>query len=255
MASSGPKNFLAFDLGATSGRAILGRLESGLIKLEELHRFPNDPVQYNGEMHWDAPRLWFEMRSALDIGRRQAERIDSIGVDTWGVDYALLGEGGSLLENPYHYRDARTDGMVEVVVAQLTAERIYEQTGIQFMALNTLYQLYATSRRTPNLLYNAEFLVTIPDLLNFWLTGVVACEYSIASTTQFLDWRTRSWACDLLNKLDIPTHLLPPIIAPGTEIGRLRPDLASAHDLAFTTVIAPACHDTGSAVAAVAAAL
>ena len=251
MASSGPKNFLAFDLGATSGRAILGRLESGLIKLEELHRFPNDPVQYNGEMHWDAPRLWFEMRRALDIARRQAERIDSIGVDTWGVDYALLGEGGSLLENPYHYRDARTDGMVDEVFGKVTAERIYDQTGIQFMALNTLYQLYAASRRTPNLLYNAEFLVTMPDLFNYWLTGIVACEYSIASTTQFLDWRTKTWASDLLGKLDIPTHLLAPIIEPGTEIGRLRTDLASAHDLAFTTVIAPACHDTGSAVAAV----
>jgi len=251
MASSGPKNFLAFDLGATSGRAILGRLDSGLIKLEELHRFSNDPVTYNGEMHWDAPRLWFEMRRALDIARRQAERIDSIGVDTWGVDYALLGEGGSLIENPWHYRDPRTDGMVEEVTGKVTAERIYDQTGIQFMALNTLYQLYAASRRTPNLLYNAEFLVTMPDLLNYWLTGVVSCEYTIASTTQFLDWRTRGWACDLLQKLDIPTHLLAPIIPPGTEIGRLRTDLGSAHDLAFTTVIAPACHDTGSAVAAV----
>jgi rhamnulokinase len=251
MASSGPRNFLAFDLGATSGRAMLGRLDSGLVKLEELHRFPNDPVHYNGEMHWDAPRLWFEMRRALDVARRQAERIDSIGVDTWGVDYGLLGENGSLLENPYHYRDARTDGMLDEVIGKVTAQRIYDQTGIQFMALNTLYQLYAASRRTPNLLYNAEFLVTMPDLFNFWLTGVVACEYSIASTTQFLDWRTSGWACDLLNKLDIPTHLLAPIIAPGTEIGRLRTDLASAHDLAFTTVIAPACHDTGSAVAAV----
>ena len=135
MASSGPKNFLAFDLGATSGRAILGRLESGLIKLEELHRFSNDPVHYNGEMHWDAPRLWFEMRRALDIARRQAERIDSIGVDTWGVDYGLLGEGGTLLENPYHYRDARTDGMVDEVTGKVTAERIYDQTGIQFICL------------------------------------------------------------------------------------------------------------------------
>ncbi len=232
---------------------MLGRLDAGLIRLEELHRFPNDPVHYNGEMHWDAPRLWFEMRRALDIARRQAERIDSIGVDTWGVDYGLLGEGGALLENPYHYRDPRTDGMVEEVTRKLSAERIYDQTGVQFMALNTLYQLYAASRHTPNLLYNAEFLVTMPDLLNFWLTGVVACEYTISSTTQFLDWRSKSWACDLLEKLDIPTHLLAPIISPGTEIGRLRTDLASAHDLAFTSVIAPACHDTGSAVAAVAA--
>lgn len=232
---------------------MLGRLDSGLIKLQELHRFPNEPVDYNGEMHWDAPRLWFEIRRALDITRRQTERIDSIGVDTWGVDYALLGEGGSLLENPYHYRDARTDGMVDEVTSKVPAEIIYDQTGIQFMALNTLYQLYAANRRTPNLLYNAEFLVTMPDLLNFWLTGIVACEYTIASTTQFLDWRTRLWACDLLQKLDMPTHLLAPIIQPGTEIGHLRPDLASAHDLASTTVIAPACHDTGSAVAAVTA--
>src|SRR5215469_16873509 len=152
MAAIGPTNYLAFDLGATSGRAILARLDSGRLNLEELHRFPNDAVNYNGELHWDAPRLWFEMRRALDIARRQAERIDSIGVDTWGVDYGLVGEGGSLLENPYHYRDARTDGMVEKVIAEVTAERIYEQTGIQFMALNTLYQLYAASKRSPNLL-------------------------------------------------------------------------------------------------------
>ena len=251
MAANGPTNYLAFDLGATSGRAILARLDSGRLNLEELHRFSNDAVNYNGELHWDAPRLWFEMRRALDIARRQAERIDSIGVDTWGVDYGLVGEGGSLLESPYHYRDARTDGVVEKVIAEVTAERIYEQTGVQFMALNTLYQLYAASKRSPNLLYNAEFLLTMPDLFNFWLTGVVASEYTIASTTQFLDWRTKSWACDLLSKLEIPTHLLPPIIQPGTEIGRLRTDLASAHDLPFTTVIAPACHDTGSAVAAV----
>lgn len=251
MAANGPTNFLAFDLGATSGRAILARLDSGRLNLEELHRFPNDPLSYNGELHWDAPRLWFEMRRALDIARRQADRIESIGVDTWGVDYAFLGESGSLLENPYHYRDARTDGLVEKVIGEVTAERIYEQTGVQFMALNTLYQLYAASRRTPNLLYNAEFFVTMPDLLNFWLTGIVSCEYTIASTTQFLDVRTKSWACDLLDTLGIPTHFLAPIISPGTELGRLRTDLASAHDLAFTTVIAPACHDTGSAVAAV----
>ena len=189
MASSGPKNFLAFDLGATSGRAILGRLDSGLIKLEELHRFSNDPVTYNGEMHWDAPRLWFEMRRALDIARRQAERIDSIGVDTWGVDYALLGEGGSLIENPWHYRDPRTDGMVEEVTGKVTAERIYDQTGIQFMALNTLYQLYAASHRTPNLLYNAEFLVTMPDLLTAALPRMLI---STPDAAKLLDISTRT---------------------------------------------------------------
>ena len=241
---------LAFDLGATSGRAILGRLDAGRLDLQEVHRFPNEPVRYNGELHWDMPRLWREVQTGLEAAARCGP-ISSVGVDTWGVDYALVGEGGALLENPYHYRDARTNGMVERAAAAVGYDRIYDATGIQFMALNTLYQLYAASLRTPRLLAAAESFLTIPDLLNFWLSGVQACEYTEATTTQFLDRRTRTWAVDLLRDLGIPTHFLKPIIQPGAALGPLRPELAQSHGLKSALVIAPACHDTGSAVAAV----
>jgi rhamnulokinase len=238
-------NVLAFDLGATSGRAILGSLTGGKLAIEELHRFPNEAVRSNGELHWDILRLWHEMLAGLRLAGSQSGRaIASIGVDTWGVDYALL-------ENPYHYRDARTEGMVEKACAAVGAERIYNATGIQFMALNTLYQLYAASLATPRLLATAEALVTVPDLLNFWLTGVIRCEYTEATTTQFLDPRTGAWATDLLADLGIPTHFLQPIVQPGTALGGLRPELECREGLKGATVIAPACHDTGSAVAAV----
>ncbi|MGD0499016.1 MAG: rhamnulokinase family protein [Bryobacteraceae bacterium] len=243
---------LAFDLGASSGRAILGRLTGGGLAFDEIHRFPNDAVRYHGELHWDMPRLWREMQAGLRLAAaRSGGPLASVGVDAWGVDYALLGEAGVLLENPYHYRDQRTQGMVEKACAVAGADRIYDETGIQFMAINTLFQLYAASQRTPRLLAAAESLVTIPDLLNYWLTGVVACEYTIASTTQFLDRRTRSWAADLLRDLGIPTHFLQPIRQPGAALGGLRPELAEPDVLKRAVVIAPACHDTGSAVAAV----
>jgi rhamnulokinase len=242
---------LAFDLGATSGRAILSRVQSGKLTLQEIHRFPNEPVRYNGEMHWDTPRLWHELQAGLRLASECGEPIASIGVDTWGVDYALLGEDGVLLENPYHYRDSRTEGMVEEAFARVGADRIYDATGIQFMALNTLYQLYSASQRTPRLLQAAQSLVTVPDLLNFWLTGVARCEYTNATTTQFLDRRTRSWACDVLRDLGIPTHFLQPIVQPGTVLGPLRGELARCKALKGAIVTAPACHDTGSAVAAV----
>lgn len=241
---------LAFDLGATSGRAILGWLGGGKLELQEIHRFPNEPVRYNGELHWDAPRLWREVQAGLHAAARGGA-VASIGVDTWGVDYALLGEGGALLENPYHYRDARTIGMVEKAARVVGAERIYDATGTQFMALNTLYQLYAASLRTPKVLAAAEALLTMPDLLNYWLAGVQVCEYTEATTTQFLDRRTRGWAKGLLSDLGIPTHFLKPIVQPGTALGGLRGELAQAEALKVAVVIAPACHDTGSAVAAV----
>jgi len=241
---------LAFDLGATSGRAILGRLSGGKLELQEIHRFPNEPVRYNGELHWDMPRLWREVQAGLHAAARCGP-VAAIGVDTWGVDYALLGEGGILLENPYDYRDQRTLGMVEKAAAAAGSDRIYDATGIQFMALNTLYQLYAASQRTPKLLALAESLLTIPDLFNFWLAGVQVCEYTEATTTQFLDRRTRSWATGLLTDLGIPTHFLKPIVQPGAVLGGLRAELAQPEALKNARVIAPACHDTGSAVAAV----
>src|SRR6185369_6413527 len=195
------KRYLAFDLGAESGRAVLGRVDAGVITTQEVHRFANEPVEHGGSLHWDAPRLWLEMRKAL-CGLGQAE-LAGIGVDAWGVDYALLGEDGDLLENPYHYRDKRTDGVMEQVFQTVSQDEIYGETGIQFMSINTLYQLCAAKRDTPELLKAARTLLTMPDLFHYWLTGKAVCEFTNATTTQMVDPRTRTWARGLMEKLGL----------------------------------------------------
>ncbi len=240
-------HFLAFDLGAESGRAVLGRLRHGVLDMSEVHRFANEPVRQNGSLHWDILRLWLEIKRGLE--RSSIHTIDSVGVDAWGCDYALVGEQGTLLQNPYHYRDKRTDGIMDAVFERVTAERIYAITGIQFLPFNTLFQLYAACRTMPRLIDAAASFGTIPDLINFWLTGEMTSEFTNATTTQFVDARTRSWAIDLLNDLDLPTRLLPRVVEPGTVIGRISADAPAP--LLGTPVVAPACHDTGSAVAAV----
>jgi rhamnulokinase len=244
--------YLAFDLGAESGRAIVGRFQSGHLSIEEIGRFRNEPVTSNNGLHWDVPRLWLEMKGALrSIGSHGVNRLDGIGVDTWGVDYALLGENGALLENPFHYRDARTSGTMDRALSILTSEMLYSVTGIQFLPFNTLYQLYAAQLRTPRMLEMAKHFVTVPDLFNFWLTGKIVCERTNASTTQFLDVHNREWSVDILQKLGIPTHMLPALVDAGTIVGKLLPELAAGVDaLSGASVIAPACHDTGSAFAA-----
>jgi rhamnulokinase len=233
-------DYLAFDIGAESGRAILGELRAGILTLKDVSRFPNQPVRQPGSLRWDVLRLWSEITRVIE--HPPTPRLAGIGIDTWGVDYALIGEKGQLLENPYHYRDHRTDGMVEAVCNLVQREKIYAQTGIQFMPINTLYQIFAAARNTPRLLQAADALVTIPDLFNYWLTGNLGAEYTNATTTQFMNARTRSWATGLFEDLQLPARLLPQIFEPGTVIGQSY----------GTPVVAPACHDTGSAVAAVA---
>jgi rhamnulokinase len=245
------KPYLAFDFGAESGRAVLAHLQSGILTIEEVHRFANEPVEYGGSLHWDVARLWFEVRKAL--ARLSEVELAGIGVDAWGVDYALLGEGGELLENPYHYRDRRNDGVVEEVIGKLGKEEIYAATGIQFMPINTLYQLFAAQRQTPKVLAAAKYLLTIPDLFNYWLTGNAVCEFTNATTTQMVDPLKRGWATGLMQRLELPAHLPAPIVEPGSILGILLPNIAGQSALAGTTVIAPACHDTGSAVAAISA--
>jgi rhamnulokinase len=240
--------FLAFDLGAESGRAVVGQLDAGVLTMEEARRFSNDPVRYNGALQWDILRLWQEVRAALDATADM--RFASVGLDAWGCDFALLGERGNLLENPYHYRDTRTDGVMESVTSRVSRERIYAATGVQFLPFNTLYQLYAACQQTPKLIDSAASFATIPDLLNYWLTGQLRAELTAASTTQFVDARSRDWATGLLCELDLPTRLLPPIVEPGTMVGQISRAVSAAH--AGTPVVAPACHDTGSAVASVA---
>ena len=245
------KPYLAFDFGAESGRAVLARLHSGVITTEEVHRFPNEPVEYAGSLHWDVVRLWLEVRRAL--AKVEETVLAGIGVDAWGVDYALLGERGQLLQNPYHYRDRRTHGVMEEVFRKVPKEEIYSETGIQFMPINTLYQLYASKRETPGILGAAQHLVTIPDLFHYWLTGNAVCEFTNATTTQLVNATTREWSTRLMQRLDLPAHLPAPIIEPGTMVGPLLREIAHSSALAGTSVIAPASHDTGSAVASISA--
>jgi rhamnulokinase len=235
--------YLAFDLGAESGRAVLGTLDGGHLSIAELHRFSNEPVRAAETLHWDALRLWHEMQRAL----AEAPPVDGIGVDTWGVDFALLDEAGALLQNPVHYRDARTDGVPERVFRIVPAEEIYRITGVQHMQINTLFQVFALAERHPQLLAAARHFVTVPDLLHYWLTGRITCEYTNATTTAMFDTSARDWARPMLQKLGLPAGILQTVIEPGTVIGPLKQELGKA------TVIAPACHDTGSAVAAIAA--
>lgn len=242
--------YLAIDLGAESGRAVLGELESGILTAREIHRFSNRPIEVGGSLRWNVDRLWFEIRKALNS--LEEIKLAGIGVDAWGVDYALLGEHGQLLENPYHYRDRRTDGVMEEVFRRAPREEIYRATGIQFMPINTLYQLYAANRDTPSVMAAARHLITVPDLFNYWLSGRAVCEFTNATTTQMLDPVRRVWARELMQHVGLRADLPSPIIEPGTVIGPLLSGIVNA-TLAGTPVIAPACHDTGSAVAAITA--
>lgn len=240
--SGSMRQYLAFDLGAESGRAVLGTFADGLLSMLELHRFPNEPVRAGGALHWDVLRLWHEMMAGL----RKAPEVEGIGVDTWGVDFALLDEAGALLQNPVHYRDERTDGVPERLFAIVPREEIYRQTGVQFMQINTLFQVFALCQSNPGLVAAARRFLTVPDLLNYWLTGRTTCEYTNATTTQMFDPCARDWAWPMLEQLEIPRQLFGPVIEPGTAIGPLRSELGQKG-----IVIAPACHDTGSAVAAI----
>ena len=248
------RSFLAFDMGAESGRAIVGAFDGGSLKLVEVHRFPNRPVRVGPHLYWNALALWDEIQTGLRKAAAQFGHIASVGVDTWGVDFALLDEHDELVGNPHHYRDARTDGMMEAAFRRVSRERIFESTGIQFMQLNTLYQLLAMAQSDAPALRIARTFLMMPDVFHHWLTGCKVCEFSNATTTQCYDPRVGDWARGLLGALGIPAHFLPPIVPPGAELGSLLPTLAralGADGLRKTRVIAPATHDTGSAVAAV----
>ncbi len=245
-------NYLAFDLGAESGRAILARFDGERLTLEEAHRFVNGPLRVLDSLHWDARRLFDEMKKGLAAAARlTGDRLSSLGVDTWGVDYALLDGDGALLENPYHYRDARTNGIMEKLFAIVPRGTIFARTGIQVMQLNTLYQLFAARSRHPHLLELARTLLMMPDLFHYWFTGRAVSESTIASTTQFYDPGAGAWAPDLLEALGIPARILPELVPPGTPLGMLLDSVAADAGVSPIPVIAPASHDTASAVAAV----
>jgi rhamnulokinase len=251
------QRFLALDLGAESGRATLGQFDGERIQLSEVHRFPNGPVCLPDGLHWDVLRLWTEIKHGIALAVRGQRSPASLGIDTWGVDFGLLHRNGALLGNPYHYRDSRTDGMLDEAFRRVPRAEIFAQTGIQFLPINSLYQLLAmVVRRSPQIDIAHTFL-TMPDLFNHWLTGQAACEFSNATTTQCYNPRQGGWASDVLQRLGIPTGIFPSIVPPGTDLGPLLPHVAEEVGLpaqAGLSVIAPACHDTGSAVVAVPAA-
>ncbi|HLE53069.1 MAG TPA: rhamnulokinase family protein [Anaerolineales bacterium] len=246
-------NFLAIDLGASSGRVLLGQWDGSCFRLQEMHRFTNGPVNILGHLHWDVLQLWTEIKAGLARYSAQFDQpVAGIGVDTWGVDFALLDRAGHLIGNPHHYRDSRTDGMPELAVTKVPRDQIYQQTGIQFMQLNTLFQLFSMVQANDPQLEWADKLLMMPDLFHYWLTGQMAVEYTIATTSQMLDARKRIWATGLLSRLNIPTQFLPAIVPPGTVLGELRPDVSREAGLGgSTSVIAPGSHDTASAVGAI----
>ena len=246
------RNYLAIDLGAESGRAVLGRFDGERITLEPYHRFSNGAVPVLGRLYWDILHLYREIRTGLGMARRVADgELASIGLDTWGVDFGLLDEKNALVDNPRHYRDPRNDGILERAYAIVPRDEIFAQTGLQFMQINSLFQLLAMKLDGDPALAQARRLLMIPDLLNYWLTGVQVSEFSVATTTQFYDPNRRAWALPLMERFGLPTDLLAEIVPSGTALGPLTPALAEEAGLADVQVVAPACHDTGSAVAAV----
>lgn len=244
-------DILAFDLGASSGRAIVGRLKDGRIATEELHRFPNDPVLVGDRLHWDILRLLHELKQGFLKAKHEGISLASYGIDTWGVDFGLLGRKGELLGNPYHYRDRHTEGLIERVTVELTAEKVFGSTGIAFQPFNTLYQLYALKLAGDPWLEQAQQLLFAPDLLNYFLTGEKATEWSIASTAQLYNPTVGDWDSELLAHIGIPSSWFGPVVQPGTKIGRLRSSVTEELGIEAVTAIAVAEHDTASAVVAV----
>jgi sugar (pentulose or hexulose) kinase len=243
---------LAFDYGASSGRAILGKFDGNKLSLEETHRFGSDPVMVGSTFTWDILRLYHEMKKGVINTVLQGHKdIVSIGVDTWGVDFGLLSKDGQLLGNPVHYRDTRTDGMMEKAFQTVSAKEIYETTGIAFQKFNTLYQLLAMKESGSPLLDAAETFLFVPDLFNYFLTGEKFCEYTITSTSQLYDPRKGAWAFDMMKKFGLRTDIFPEVIPVGTKIGNLTKNVCDELGVNSVPVIAVAEHDTGSAVVSV----
>ncbi|MEA4831183.1 MAG: rhamnulokinase family protein [Oscillospiraceae bacterium] len=247
---------LAFDFGASSGRAVVAEFDGEKIVLNEIHRFSNDPVQLGDTLFWDTPRQIFEIKQGLMKLASSGIETDSLGIDTWGVDFGLIGEDGRMLENPVHYRDRRTSGMKDELFKIITREKIYELTGIQFMEINTIYQLFALVKKRPALISRAKRLLLIPDLFNYFLTGIMNTELSMASTTQLLDANKKEYSPEILNALGISAELFPPVTDCGFILGGISDDVAAEVGLKGKKikVISVAAHDTQSAVISVPAA-
>ena len=242
---------VAVDLGAQSGRVALGRYDGARLAVTEVHRFANVPVRTRDTLHWDVLRLYGDVLDGLRAAAREAARVDSVGVDSWAVDFGLLDRAGRLVQNPVHYRDHRRAGAMEGALAQVPARELYERTGIQLIPINTVFQLAAMAADDDPALGAADTLLMIPDLVHFWLGGARVSELTNATTTQCFDPRRRAWAVDLLERLGIPTRLLPEVVEPGTPLGRVSDEVAGETGLDGAAIVAAATHDTASAVAAI----
>jgi rhamnulokinase len=244
--------YLGIDLGAESGRVMAGLWDGKSMQLKELHRFANGPVEIGGSLRWDVLRLWSEIQNGLARAAREyGDTIKSVGVDTWGVDFVLFSKSNQLLGQPFHYRDARNRGIMQQAFRRVPREEIFAATGLQFMEFNTLFQLLAMQKHNPELLAAADCLLMMPDFFHWCLSGARVAEFTDATTTQFLDPVKKDWSRSLLKKIGLPTRLLPEIVSPGTVLGPLLDSVANHTGLRRCNVIAPASHDTGSAVAAV----
>ncbi|MFH1824738.1 MAG: rhamnulokinase family protein [Candidatus Firestonebacteria bacterium] len=246
------KKYLAFDLGAESGRAVIGFFNGKSLRLEVLHRFKNEPQMLGDTLYWDILSLFKEMKNSLKMFKsKYGNNLESIGVDTWGVDFGLIGKDGNLLSNPVHYRDKRTNGILKEAFKQVSKYEIYKKTGIQVMQINTLYQLLSLVITDSPLLKVSKKFLMIPDLFNYFFTGEKLCEWTDATTTQMFSPDKKTWAKDLLRKMKIPTHIMPDVIFPGIKIGNLLKSISNETSLTNVKVCAPASHDTGSAVVSV----
>jgi rhamnulokinase len=244
--------YLAIDLGAESGRVMAGLWNGKTMRLEEIHRFPNGPVHLAGSIRWDILRLWAEIQNGLALAaKKYGHSIASVGADTWGVDFVLLTRQGEMLGHPFHYRDARTNGIMERSFRKVPRTEVFAQTGLQFMQFNTLFQLLAVKQNTPQLLEEADSLLFMPDFVHWALCGSREVEFTIASTSQCLNPISRNWATGLLKKFGLPSKMFPRIVPPGTTLGGLRAGVTKCTGLPKVKVIAPPSHDTASAVAGV----
>ena len=244
--------YLAVDLGAESGRVIAGLFDGERVRLDELHRFSNGPVTVADSLRWDVLRLWSEIQTGLaKAAAKYGSSIISVGVDTWGVDYVLLSKTGEMLGQPYCYRDARTRGHMEAAFGRVSRQEIFAQTGLQFMEINSLFQLLAFQRTNQPLFDLADKFLMMPDFFHWLLSGSQVVEFTNATTSQCFHATNRTWAYDLLRKFELPTQMFPEVVGPGTKLGRLRESVAQRTNLGKIDVVAPATHDTGAAVAAV----
>ena len=247
-----PIKMLAFDFGASSGRALLGIFDGEKLAIEEIHRFLNEPVEVGTNLYWDILRLFHEIKQGiLKCVNSGHKDISSIAIDTWGVDFGLLDERGDLIGNPFHYRDPRTNGIPEEVFRLIPKEELYSITGTEIMKINSLFQLYSLKLHAPSVLNNAKTLLFTPDLFNYFLTGKKLTEYSIASTSQIIDAEERDWSSGIIERLGLPRCLFTKIIPSGSIAGMLSHRIAEELGIKQMPVVAVAGHDTQSAIASI----